>query len=209
MKQSIEVKAEGHLLIRDADSKEVIRDTHNDIHLENFSEAIALSLGGYDRGFIEEMHFGSGGSIISATGEIDYNDNQANPGIGIATRDADLYGPSSGYKPYFKVINERSSRFISDPDKNNIKIVHTNGTTYTDIVITCTLDYGEPDDQSAFDDASTMKDDYVFDEMGLKTYDSVTETKRLLTHVIFHPVQKAANRAIEIVYTIRITMIGN
>lgn len=208
MKQFIEVKAEGHLLIRDADTKEVFRDVHNDIHLENFSEAIALSLGGYDRGFIEEMHFGSGGTIVSVTGEIDYNDNQANPQVGTADRDADLYGPSTVYPTYFKVINDRSSRFTSDPDKNNIKVSHTNGTQYTDIIITCTLDYGEPNNQSAFDDASTVKADYIFDEMGLKTYDSTTETKRLLTHVIFHPVQKAANRAIEIVYTIRITMMS-
>lgn len=33
-----------------------------------------------------------------------------------------------------------------------------------------------------------------------------TESKLMLTHVIFHPVQKSANRSLEIIYTLRIQM---
>jgi hypothetical protein len=43
----------------------------------------------------------------------------------------------------------------------------------------------------------------VFDELGLRAY-STTGTGRLLTHVIFHPVQKSLNRLIQVDYTVRI-----
>jgi hypothetical protein len=65
------------------------------------------------------------------------------------------------------------------------------------------LDYGEPDGQDAFDTASNADNLYVFDELGLKSY-SADGTSRLLTHVIFHPVQKSLNRLIQIDYTVRI-----
>jgi hypothetical protein len=32
------------------------------------------------------------------------------------------------------------------------------------------------------------------------------KSKLMLTHVIFHPIQKAANRSLEIIYTLRIQM---
>jgi hypothetical protein len=79
-------------------------------------------------------------------------------------------------------------------------VVHTTGTTYTDIIVTCTLDYNEPSGQDQYDDTSTIEGDYVFDEIGL-----VSQQGRLLTHLIFHPVQKSANRKIQIVYTVRIS----
>ena len=44
---------------------------------------------------------------------------------------------------------------------------------------------------------------YVFDELGLKSY-SPTGTGKLLTHVVFHPVQKSLNRLIQIDYTVRV-----
>lgn len=195
MIDNAKLKVEGHVVIRDLLTNEILVDQHNDIHKENFSEAIALSLANFDRGVIEEMHFGNGGSVVTSTGEINYGIPQ------ITGQNADLYNPT-----YYKVVNDRSSRFTSDQIKVNVKTNHIASTTYTDIVVTCTLDYSEPSDQQLFDNAVTMESLYIFDELGLKTFDSDTGIKRLLTHVVFHPVQKALNRAIEVVYTIRITM---
>ena len=65
------------------------------------------------------------------------------------------------------------------------------------------LDYGEPEGQDAFDTATDADSLYVFDELGLKSY-SPEGTGRLLTHVIFHPVQKSLNRLIQIDYTVRV-----
>jgi len=39
--------------------------------------------------------------------------------------------------------------------------------------------------------------------LGLKSY-STTGNSKLLTHVIFHPVQKSLNRLIQVDYTVRI-----
>jgi hypothetical protein len=91
----------------------------------------------------------------------------------------------------------------SDPIRNYIETRHVTGTNYTDIFITCLLDYGEPSGQEAFDNASNNNSQYVFDELGLKSY-SDSNQSRLLTHVIFHPVQKSLNRLIQIDYTVRI-----
>jgi hypothetical protein len=65
------------------------------------------------------------------------------------------------------------------------------------------LDYGDGPGQLAFDNTTDSNSDYVFDELGLKSYSS-TGQSLLLTHVIFHPVQKSLNRLIQIDYTVRI-----
>ena len=75
--------------------------------------------------------------------------------------------------------------------------------------MTVTLGYNEPDNasnpQDVFDSSTTNTGDYIFDELGVFTkadnFDS--GNPKMLTHVIFHPVQKSQNRVIEIIYTIR------
>ena len=87
----------------------------------------------------------------------------------------------------------------------HIQVRHVPGTVYSDVLVTCLLDYGEPSGQAAFDNSTSFGDNYVFDELGLKSYSTngVGQGK-LLTHVIFHPVQKSLNRLIQIDYTVRI-----
>ena len=57
--------------------------------------------------------------------------------------------------------------------------------------------------QSAYDTLSNGESAYVFDELGLITYDPQGSYK-LLTHVVFHPIQKSLNRLVQIDYTIRV-----
>jgi hypothetical protein len=95
-----------------------------------------------------------------------------------------------------------------------MEIRHTPGQPYTDILVTCLLDYGEPSDQSAFDNVQDLNGDYVFDELGLRAKSTdgtsgLTTTGKLLTHVVFHPVQKSLNRLIQIDYTVRIQTLTN
>jgi hypothetical protein len=66
------------------------------------------------------------------------------------------------------------------------------------------LDYGEPTDQSSFDNSQNLNENYVFDELGL-----FSTRGKMLTHVVFHPVQKALNRKIQIDYTVRIQALTN
>jgi hypothetical protein len=49
----------------------------------------------------------------------------------------------------------------------------------------------------------------VFDELGLKSANGSLTNLRLITHVIFHPVQKSLNRQIQIDYTLRIQTLTN
>jgi len=58
-----------------------------------------------------------------------------------------------------------------------------------------------------------MDSSYVFDELGLLanigTNSAGSVVTRLLTHVVFHPVQKSLNRQIQIDYTVRIQSLTN
>ena len=86
---------------------------------------------------------------------------------------------------------------------------HIPGKYYSDILVTTTLDYGEPSDQLVFDNSANLDQIYVFDELGLKSWTNAPGAGKLLSHVIFHPVQKSLNRLIQIDYTIRIQALTN
>lgn len=184
----------GHVLIRDADTGEVLRDEHNSIHQENMSEALALSLANRPGGSIHEMVFGNGGSTVSGTGAITYFPPNA------TGQNAQLFNQT-----FRKVVDDQSPLNI-DAIQNRIRVQHPANTPYSDVTVTCFLDFGEPSGQEVFDDAPNTEGAFVFDEIGLKTFDPATGDGRLLCHVIFHPVQKSLNRSIEIIYTIRIVM---
>lgn len=200
------VHVQGHIKIHDPDSGEVFVDKRNAIHYENISEAIAYNLANKQSRFIYRMHLGNGGTTVNETGVITYNPANTN------AQNSSLYNPT-----YSKIVDDTST-FNTDPLRNKIEIRHTPGTPYTDILVTCFLDYGEPRDQSIFDTTQDLSGSYVFDELGLiaKSVDDSDEvdgglgtTGKLLTHVVFHPVQKSLNRLIQIDYTVRIQTLTN
>ena len=182
---------QGHIKIHDPISGEILVNKRNAIHYENMSIAMAESLANEGQGFINSMVFGTGGTYIDTTGIVTYltpNSTGTN---------ATLYNQT-----FSKVVDDRSASNL-DPVRNKIETRHLSGTNYTDILVTCLLDYGEPSGQDAVDAAANTENLYVFDELGLQSYAS-SGTGRLLTHVIFHPVQKSLNRLIQIDYTVRI-----
>lgn len=196
------VHVQGHIKIFDPDSGEVYVDKRNAIHYENISEAIAYCLANKGQSFIYEMHFGNGGTSIDPTGVINYLPSNTN------TSNSNLYNPT------FAKIVDNTSALNTDPTRNKIEIRHTPGRIYSDLVISCLLDYGEPSGQSAFDNSTSLDDTYTFDELGLKARSTdgttgLTTTGKLLTHVVFHPVQKSLNRLIQIDYTVRIQTLTN
>ena len=196
------IYVQGHIKIFDPESGEVYIDKRNAIHYENISESIAYSLANKGQSYIYEMHFGNGGTSIDPTGIINYLPSNTN------TSNSNLYNPT------FAKIVDNTSTLNPDPTRNKIEIRHTPGRIYTDIVISCYLDYGEPSGQAAFDNSTTLEDTYTFDELGLKARSidgssGLTTTGKLLTHVVFHPVQKSLNRLIQIDYTVRIQTLTN
>jgi hypothetical protein len=187
------IHIEGHIKIWDPESKTVYINKRNAIHYENISIALANSIANSGKGFVYEMAFGNGGTAIDPTGIITYltpNSSGSN---------ASLYNQT-----FQKVVNQNSVN-NKDPSRNFIEVRHVTGTNYTDVFVTCLLDYGDGNTsgQQAFDNTIDANGSFVFDELGLKSY-SASGNSLLLTHVIFHPVQKSLNRLIQIDYTVRV-----
>lgn len=188
----------GHIKIFDPQTKEVFIDKPNAIHYENFSIALANSIANTGKGFIAEMVFGNGGSRVDPTGIITY----LTPNV--SGTNAALYN-----QKYYKSVDSQSVYDVN-PDRNFMEVRHITGTYYSDVLISCLLDFGEPSGQAAFDTSVNQDGDFVFDELGLRGYSPEGENKGpLLTHVIFHPVQKSLNRMIQVDYTVRIQSLTN
>ena len=188
------ILVQGHIKIFDPTTQEVFVNKRNAIHYENMSISLAESLANSGKGFIFQMVFGNGGTIVDPTGIITYltpNTTGTN---------------SSLYNQTFAKVVDAKSVLNKDPTRNKVEVRHVSGTTYSDLLVSCLLDYGEPSDQEAFDNATYADSQYLFDELGLRAYDpaGVDGQGRLLTHVIFHPVQKSLNRLIQIDYTVRV-----
>lgn len=186
------VMVEGRVKIFDPKSQEVFVEKNNAIHYENMSIALAQSLANKNLGYIYSMAFGNGGSSVDPTGVITYLPPN------VTGQNADLYNQT-----YSKVVDANSAA-NTDPTRNNLTVLHTAGKVYTDILVTCLLDYGEPAGQQAFDNSTNFNGEFVFDELGLKAWEGASDDLLLITHVIFHPVQKSLNRQIQIDYTVRI-----
>jgi len=192
------VSVQGHIKIFDPETKEVFIDKRNAIHYENFSIALVQSISNQGGGPIAEMVFGNGGSRVDPTGIITYLTPNT---VG---SNAALYNET-----YYKTVDPKRE-YSLDPARNFMEYRHIAGVPYSDVLISCLLDFGEPNDQLAFDNSVSTDGNYVFDELGLKAYSEVgPNLGPLLTHVIFHPVQKSLNRMIQIDYTIRIQSISS
>ena len=179
---------EGHIKIWDPDSKEVIVRRRNAINYENMSIAIASLLanesGNTGTHQVATMRFGNGGTTIDGAGAVTYKATNTN------TASAALYNQT-----FSQAVDEA----VTSSADNGTEFSHTSPNTYSDVITTCTLDYGSVTGQDTLDTATNMNGTYVFDELAL-----YSGNNDLLTHVIFHPVQKSANRKIQVIYTLRI-----
>jgi len=215
------VQMQGHILIRDITDEEKpieLVNKRNAIHYGNMAHFLAQSLAGKANYDIHYMGFGTGGSSVNALGTITYKTTNVSEA-------PDVTPVSSLHTlKYFKVVDDLAPSNIAT-STNKIEVTKST-TSYTDIKVTCTLDFGEPSTQQDFDNSAGNADDtdFVIDELGLFSLDpstgneivgdataSATHTDFaskcfMLTHVIFHPVQKSLNRIIEVVYTLRIQM---
>lgn len=195
LSDEIRIRIEGHVKIVEYENREdvgeedkgkVLMSKRNAIHNENASIVIARGLANRENGSVYTMHFGTGGATIDPLGNISF----ATPNT---TGAADLNVPV-----YFEVVDDT----LDAPDGNQMAVRHVNGTLFSDVEIRCVIDKDEPFGQQAFDNVGfNINDDseFVFDEIGLKSEDGL-----LITHITFSPIQKSANRIIEVVYTLRV-----
>lgn len=200
MIDSTNISIDGHVKIWDPKSCEIFVSKHNAINPETVTLIIATMLQGNNNSYISEMHLGNGGLIIDETGNITYNNTDDNLSTGL---EAGLYNAT-----YFKVIDVKDITNNLDTVNNNIVVNHTTGLDYTDLIVTCTLEESEPNsdsEDSLVDSPEQFSGDYIFNELGLKSRGPAGKnTGYLLSHIVFDPVQKSADRVIQIVYTLRI-----
>jgi len=201
MSDMLTIQIQGFIKISDLSNGEILLDTKNAIHYENMSEAMAYTLSDRGYGSIYQMAFGNGGASVDETGIITYLPPNT------TGQNASLYNQT-----YQKIVDDTLSTNINAA-RNRMIVSHVNGKVYTDILVQCLLDYGEPAGQQAFDNATNNDGLYVFDELGLLANYGTDSTgainTKLLSHAIFHPVQKALNRQIQIDYTVRIQTLTN
>jgi len=179
---------EGHIKIWDPESGEVLVRRRNAINYENMSIAIASLLanesGATSTHQVATMRFGNGGTTIDGLGAVTYKATNTNTASGAL---------------YNQTFSQAVDETVTGSADNGTEFAHTSPNTFSDVITTCTLDYGSVTGQDLLDTATNMDDTYVFDELAL-----YSGNNDLLTHVIFHPVQKSANRKIQVIYTLRI-----
>ena len=128
-KEQGSVAVQGHIKIYDPKTKEVFIDKPNAIHYENFSLALARSVSNQGFGFISEMVFGNGGTRVDDTGIITY----LTPNTIETT--SSLYNQT-----YVKIVDASNPADIA-PHRNFMEVRHVAGAYYSDILISCLLDY--------------------------------------------------------------------
>jgi len=184
--ESGQIQIMGHVHIED-DLGHILLDKCNAVHPENMSLILARGLARESNYYIWKMVLGNGGASISSTdGSITY----LSPNT---TGDAaDVY-------------NETYSEIVDDVDvgvgsSNSVTAASGSGTTSV-VTVGIELQADEPASQPSTDVGPSSENDFAFDELGLKSEDG-----KLLTHVIFSPILKSANRSISITYTLTITV---
>lgn len=199
----------GHVKMRDKVTQEILVDKYNKIHFGNMSWAVATALSGKPEGSIAYMLFGNGGSTVDGSGKILYR----------APNVSNLQDPNA--LPYNTTFYKALSTFEDGVTTTDYLRVVDSTENFADLQIVVTLGFNEPAGQPVDDTSVNISDPFVFDEIALFTQTSTPlsvyvdqETLqselpgggRMVTHVVFHPQQKAQNREIEIEYTVRVQM---
>lgn len=189
---------------------DVILDKHNAINNKNMSRVIARGLANTDYSSvgthqIYAMCFGNGGTSVTQTNQVVY----LAPNVSSTT--STLYNQT-----YFQVIDEQNSAV--SPGNSVVNQSTAEGANDDSSIVVCTavipasLPSGQPTtDTSQSEDTISQ---FSFNELGLFTYGtanpftntSVPSDSLMLTHVIFSPILKSANRELIVTYTLTITI---
>jgi hypothetical protein len=181
----------GHVKIIDKNTGEILLDKDNAIHAYNMGKAIARGLANEPNYQIYKVSLGNGGTTIDSNGDVIYNPPRVNP------TDTDIYNET-----YSEIVDEAGPAPVGN------SVVATYGTlpvTTSLVTTTITLTANEPSGQDYSDGGDgndNMEDPFVFDELGLKTGDDL-----LLSHIIFSPIEKTANRELIITYTLTVSVV--
>ncbi len=187
MRSKIHMILKGEVKITDSVTGELVLFKQNAIHPQNCATAIARALSRDSDGSIYTLAFGNGGTFLNSSSEVVYRTPNT---IGAAT----LYNQT-----YSVQVDDQEG---GTPSTNSVVSAQSPAPAITSlVVVTALLAANEPSGQAVADNTTTDPDSlYTFDEIGLLTSDDL-----LLTHVVFNPIEKTANRSFLITYTITIS----
>lgn len=189
MEMNFKTKIKGHVLIKDKNTGEVLCDKFNAVHPQNMAKVLARGLANEPNQQIFQIALGNGGTYIDSPQSIVYNSPNI---VGI---NADLYNTT-----YTEVVDDGNSgvgignsvisQAAPSPDISSL------------VICTIQLSANEPAGQATTDGVTTNPDSlYTFDELGLKTVDGL-----LLSHIVFNPIEKNAQRELIISYTLTVSV---
>lgn len=195
----------GRVKIEDKNTGEVLLDQNNAIHKRNMALVIARGLANETNHWVHKMAFGNGGTYVESGTSGGFQFHYNSPNI---------------IDPLSTLYHETYSEIIDDfTTSNGNQVVTSTGTLENTflVICTCTLSTTEPAGQSPTDglddvltSSSSTEETYSFDELCLKTSDVLYGTTPieglLLSHIIFNPIEKTANREIVITYTLTISV---
>jgi hypothetical protein len=186
MNESVSAQIIGHVLVKEKETNAVMLDKFNAVHPKNMALILARALAHEDNSWVDYIALGNGGTHISSSGSIIYLTPNT---TGVASLYNQTYSeqvdPQSDTTPS---TNGVVSRQLATPKTSSI------------IEVTVEIDSSEPNGQFSTDDTNTNADSsFTFDELGLFSHDGL-----LLTHIVFEPITKTANRGIVITYTVEI-----
>ena len=197
MEMNFKTKIKGHVLVKDKNTGEVLCDKFNAVHPQNMAKVLARGLANEPNQQIFQIALGNGGTYIDSTQSIVYNSPNI---VGIS---ADLYNTT-----YTEVVDDGNSgvgignsvisQAAPSPDISSL------------VICTIQLSANEPAGQATTDGSTTdglqvnpssEAGKYTFDELGLKTIDGL-----LLSHIVFNPIEKNAQRELIISYTLTVSV---
>lgn len=185
----ITTKVTGHVLVTDAVSGCVLLDKLNAVHNQNMAMAIARGLAHQPSAPIFKIKLGNGGSAVNGSNEITY----LAPNVVGAS--ATLYNAT-----YEEVVDDNAA---GTPSDNQVTVAPVPASTNHLVIVTATIAAGQPAGQDISDSAPSTNPEaqYAFDELGL-----FTEDNYMLSHIIFSPILKTANRELVITYTLTVSV---
>jgi hypothetical protein len=223
------ISAEGHIKITDLDTMEVLADQDNDILYGNMATALARSLIGDFNFFLSYMAFGNGAVNVTSTG-IEYKTTRSTL---VKDPNASLYNTilvrqisneSTPSNLYSTDNNATIPLYQEGTNYEDILVRVVLGYNDSDLAAKQSPIDNSPFVNNGGGASGTTEEGqlFVFNEIALfsgpklnngdasievdiPTFLANPQTL-MLTHVIFHPVQKSANRSLEILYTLRIQM---
>ncbi len=192
MKHPLNLNVKGHVNIIDKTSGEVLLDRFNAIHPQNMSRIIARALAHETNGHIYQLKLGNGGSNIQPDFSIQY----LPPNI--------VGSGSTLYNETYSEIIDASSPSVG-VGNSVVSSPATAPSIASIVTITCEVAVDEPAGQPLSEGENTDPEaPFVFDELGLFSAD--TPTPLMLSHIIFSPIEKTANRSLLITYTLTISV---